>query len=205
MPAVTVVTMNGTDLVVAALAALLGVALGVLLVRGKSVRTTVERDSARAERDTLRSELDAAAAKQAATDERLREAETERVRLTAELTHANAAAEDKLALLHAEQVSLVREFERLSAQALRANNEQFLQLAGERLNSRDQQAISELTEQRQAVDQLVKPIAEQLGRVEAQLLAVERTRTEAYAELREQVRSMGKTSEQLRLETSQLV
>jgi DNA recombination protein RmuC len=41
--------------------------------------------------------------------------------------------------------------------------------------------------------------------VEAQLSAVERTRTEAYAELREQVKNMSHTSEQLRAETSQLV
>jgi DNA recombination protein RmuC len=197
--------MNGTDLLLVALAALLGVAFGALLARAKSVRITVERDAARAERDALQASVDTAAAERAVAEERLREAETDRVRLTAELTHAHAAAEDKLALLHDEQVTLVREFERLSAQALRANNEQFLQLAGERLQGRDQQAIAELSQQRQAVDQLVKPLAEQLGRVEAQLVAVEHTRTEAYAELREQVRSMSQTSEQLRVETSQLV
>jgi DNA recombination protein RmuC len=197
--------MNGTDLLLAALAALLGAAVGALVVRERSVRATVERDAARADRDAMRADRDAVAANNAETQQRLREAETERVRLTTELTHANAAAEDKLALLHEEQVKLVREFERLSAQALRANNEQFLQLADERLKGRDQQAIAELSEQRQAVDQLVKPLAEQLGRVEAQLVAVEHTRTETYAELREQVRSMSQTSEQLRLETSQLV
>jgi DNA recombination protein RmuC len=174
VPAATVVTMNGTDLLMVALAALLGVAIGVLLVRERYARA-------------------------------VRESEAERVRLGAELTHASAVAEEKLALLRDEQVKLVREFERLSAQALRANNEQFLQLADERLKGRDQQAVAELSEQRQAVNQLVRPLTEQLGRVEAQLAAVEHTRTEAYAELREQVRSMSQTSEQLRLETSQLV
>jgi DNA recombination protein RmuC len=198
-------TMNATELLVVALAAVLGVAVGVLLVRERSVRSIVERDAARADRDALQADRDKVVAEKAVIDERLRDAEADRVRLSAELAHATAAAEEKLAILHDEQVKLVHEFERLSAQALRANNEQFLQLARERLKGRDQQAIMELTEQRQAVDQLVKPLAEQLGRVEAQLAAVEHTRTEAYAELREQVRSMSRTSEQLRVETSQLV
>jgi DNA recombination protein RmuC len=174
VPAVTVVTMNGTDLLVVALAAVLGAAIGALLVRERYLRA-------------------------------MQETEAERVRLTTEVAYANSAAEEKLAAVRAEQVRLVSEFERLSAQALRANNEQFLQLADERLKGRDQQAIMELDERRRAVDQLVKPLTEQLGRVEAQLTAVEHTRTEAYAELREQVRSMSQTSEQLRAETGQLV
>jgi len=203
--AVTVVTMNGTDLFVVVLAALLGVAVGALLGRVKLARATVERDAARAEREAIRADRDAIAAERAAVEGQLREADAQLVRLGAELAHASAVAEDKLALMRAEQAKLVGEFERLSAQALRANNEQFLQLAGERLKGHDEQAVAELQQQRQAVDQLVKPLTEQLGRVEAQLAAVERTRTEAYAELREQVRGMSQTSEQLRLETSQLV
>jgi DNA recombination protein RmuC len=173
-PAVTVVTMNGTDLLVVALAALLGAAIGALLVRERYLRA-------------------------------MQETQAERVRLTTEVAYANAAAEEKLAAVRAEQVRLVGEFERLSAQALRVNNEQFLQLADERFKGRDQQAIAELDQQRRAVDQLVKPLTEQLGRVEAQLTAVEHSRTEAYAELREQVRGMSQTSEQLRVETGQLV
>jgi DNA recombination protein RmuC len=172
--AVTVVTMNGTDLLAVTLAALLGAAIGALLVRERYLRV-------------------------------MQETQAERVRLTTEVAYANASAEDKLAAVRAEQVKLVSEFERLSAQALRANNEQFLQLADERFRGRDQQAIAELDQQRRAVDLLVKPLTEQLGRVEANLAAVEHSRTEAYAELREQVRSMSQTSEQLRVETGQLV
>jgi DNA recombination protein RmuC len=197
--------MNGTDLLVVAVAAIVGAAIGALLVRERFAKAIVERDSARAERDALRDDRDAIAAERLSADQRLRHAEADRIRLTAELGHVNAAAEDKLTLLQAEQAKMVREFERLSAQALRANTEQFLHLADERLKGRDQQAVAELNEQRQAVDQLVKPLAEQLGRVETQIAAVEHSRTEAYAELREQVRGMSHTSEQLRLETSQLV
>jgi DNA recombination protein RmuC len=197
--------MSGTDLLLVALAVALGVALGAMAGRARSAGAVAERDAALAERDAVRTERDAAARDRATVETRLHESESERVRLTAELAHARSGAQDKLAMLREEQERLVHEFERLSAQALRRNNEQFLQLAGERLKGDEQRAVAELEQRRQAVDQLVRPLAEQLGKVEAQLTAVERNRTEAYAELREQVRGMSKTSEQLRVETSQLV
>ena len=55
------------------------------------------------------------------------------------------------------------------------------------------------------VDQLVRPVAETLARVEKQLSATEQQRAFAHGELREQVRSMGKTSDLLRTETQALV
>ncbi len=56
-----------------------------------------------------------------------------------------------------------------------------------------------------AFSQLVAPIRESLHKVEAQVSEVERDRVEAYATLRQQVHHMHQTSEQLRVETSQLV
>ncbi|MGH8775273.1 MAG: DNA recombination protein RmuC [Jiangellaceae bacterium] len=197
--------MNGIDLLLLALAVALGASLGAMAVRARSAAAHAERDAARAERDSMRAERADAQAERTATEARLRESESACVRLTADLSHARTAADEKLAMLREEQERLVDEFERLSAQALRSNNEQFLQLAGERLKSTEQRSAAELEQRRQAVDQLVKPLTEQLGKVEAHLAAVEHTRTEAYSELREQVKGMRQTSEQLRAETSQLV
>jgi len=56
-----------------------------------------------------------------------------------------------------------------------------------------------------AFAQLVAPIRESLAKVEAQVGEVERERVASYAGLREQVLNMHRTSEQLRVETSQLV
>jgi DNA recombination protein RmuC len=56
-----------------------------------------------------------------------------------------------------------------------------------------------------AFAQLVAPIRESLAKVEAQVGEVEKGRVEAYATLRQQVHHMHQTSEQLRIETSQLV
>lgn len=186
--------MNGMDLILLALSLSVGAALGVLAARARSVGVTAERDAARAERDRLRAERDAAQAESGALEDRLRQTESENVRLAAELDHARTGQE-----------KLADEFQRLSGEALRRNSEQFLQLAGERLKSTEQRTAAELDQRRQAVEALVKPLSEQLDKITSQVNDVERARTTAYAELRSQLESMGKSSEQLRLETRQLV
>lgn len=186
--------MDGMELVLLAIGLAVGAAIGALAVRGWAAGVTAERDGAQAARDLLRAERDTARAESSTLADHLREAEHELVRLRAELEHARSNHE-----------RLSTEFERLSAEALRRNNEQFLQLARERLTNSEQRSVAELEQRRQAVEALVKPLTEQLGKVEAQLTAVEHTRTEAYSELREQVRTMSQASEQLRQETSQLV
>lgn len=137
--------MNGSGLVIAVVALVLGAVIGALAMRARSATTVA--------------------------------------RLDTQLTHARADADEKLALLRAEQDRFADEFERLTSVALRQNRDEFLQLAGERL----------------------EPLSQHLGKVEAQATALERTRTEAFAELRNQLAHMGKSSEQLRLETQQLV
>jgi hypothetical protein len=95
--------MSGTDLLLVALAVALGVALGAIAGRARSAGAVAERDAALAERDALRTERDAAARERATVETRLHDSESERVRLTSELAHARSAAEDKLAMLRAEQ------------------------------------------------------------------------------------------------------
>jgi DNA recombination protein RmuC len=186
--------MEGMDLLLLALGIGVGAVIGALAVRARWAETLAERDAARADLAAARAERDESRAEGSVVEDHLRESERELVRLHAELEHAKTG-----------QQKLAAEFERLSAEALRRNNEQFLQLARERLTNSEQRSVAELEQRRQAVEALVKPLTEQLGKVEAQLSAVERTRAEAYAELREQVKSMSHTSEQLRVETSQLV
>lgn len=85
---------------------------------------------------------------------------------------------------------LVTSFEGLAARAL----------AGTR-----QEADHELASQRQAVQQLVTPLREQLGLVEAQLRALEVERGRAQAQLQEQVAGVRRSSELLGRETASLV
>ncbi len=96
-------------------------------------------------------------------------------------------------------------FQALSAEALARNNEAFVQLAEARLREATTAAGGDLARRQQAIEGLVAPLRETLGKVETQIREVERGREGAYASLLQQVATMRQTSEQLRTETAQLV
>jgi DNA recombination protein RmuC len=175
-----------------------GAALGLLLARAQAAALASERDAAHLARDEARSAL-------AAAEEKAASARTECARLSATLGHERTAAAEKLALLYEGQAKLAEQFKALSAEALAANNQQFLVLADERLSKSRTQAAGDLEQRRQAVETLVEPLREALTRVQAQLQSVEKDRASAYAALRTQVEQMQSTSERLRVETATLV
>ncbi|HEX2340895.1 MAG TPA: DNA recombination protein RmuC [Vicinamibacterales bacterium] len=90
----------------------------------------------------------------------------------------------------AADASLRDAFAALSADALRANNDQFLQLAKTKLGEIQSQATGELATRQQAISAMVQPIADTLKRFDAQIQDVERQRVGAHARLDEQLRSL---------------
>jgi len=96
-------------------------------------------------------------------------------------------------------------FAALSAEALRRNNESFLQLAGTKLGELHQTATVDLEARRRAVDDLVRPLRDSLARVDGALREVELARTGAYAALLEQVKAMSEAQHRLHAETGNLV
>jgi DNA recombination protein RmuC len=116
----------------------------------------------------------------------------------------NAAAE-KLALLNEAQQKLSDAFKALSADALKSNNQSFLELAKSTLENFQQGAQSDLTARQKAIDELVKPLKESLEKVDVKIAAIEKERTSAYAGLTEQVKSLVTTQVQLQTETANLV
>ncbi|MGA2725662.1 MAG: DNA recombination protein RmuC [Bryobacteraceae bacterium] len=115
------------------------------------------------------------------------------------------AAQEKLALLEEARQKLADAFRALSAEALKSNNEAFLQLARETLEKHQIQAKGELESRQKAIEQIVRPLAESLGKVDQQIQELEKTRVGAYAGLTEQVRTMGETQAKLQAETANLV
>ncbi len=115
------------------------------------------------------------------------------------------AAEEKLALLNDAQAKLSDAFKSLSAEALKSNNQSFLELAKENLEKFQEGAKTDLQTRQKAIDELVKPLKESLENVNKQIGEVEKTRTSAYATLTQQVQSLMTTQNQLQTETSNLV
>ena len=190
-------------------AVLLGIVVTALLARARHagiLATVNERAAdlaARLEERSTRVEglerkLDDAVAENA--ERRAAEA-----RLESTLASERTTGAEKLALVQAAESALRDTFQALSAKALHDNNEAFLSLARSALGEVQQRATGDLEQRRLAIDELVKPIRESLDRVGAQLHTVETDRAGSYAALREQVRSLAETQQQLHGETANLV
>ncbi len=115
------------------------------------------------------------------------------------------SSEEKLLLLKQNQQQLQQAFSALSAEALSANNRNFLDLAQTRMAQFQAEARGDLTNRQQAIDQLVKPLQEALTRVDSRIGQLEQARSGAYARLDEQLKTMMESQRNLNQETGNLV
>lgn len=125
--------------------------------------------------------------------------------LKSALTLEQKANTEKLEILNRAEEELRDTFKSLASDALRSNNNTFLELAQTQLTTFQNQAKGELESRQKAVETLVAPIKESLSNVDAQIRQMEQQRGSAYATLTEQVRALSVTQEQLRDETGNLV
>ncbi len=126
-------------------------------------------------------------------------------RLETTLQKERTAVEEKLALVGEAQTALSDAFKALSADALKSNNQSFLDLAKTTLEKFQEAAKGDLEKRHQAIEQLVKPVAESLGKFDAQVQELEKTRVGAYKALLTQVDSLGSAQAQLQKEAANLV
>jgi DNA recombination protein RmuC len=96
-------------------------------------------------------------------------------------------------------------FEAVSARVLRDAQQSFLQLAESQLGQHHITSREDLEKRQLAVEQIVKPIADSLAKVDGKLELLERARREAQGSLTTQLASVTKTQDQLRIETANLV
>jgi DNA recombination protein RmuC len=125
--------------------------------------------------------------------------------LQTRLEDERKASEEKLALVNEAKQNLSDAFKALSAEALKSNNQSFLELAKTTLEKFQQSAQTDLTARQKAIDDLVKPLKDSLEKVDINIVALEKTRVSAYATLTEQVKSLATTQGQLQMETGNLV
>jgi DNA recombination protein RmuC len=128
-----------------------------------------------------------------------------RARLEAELAAERRAASDKLSLLKDAEVALRDTFAALSSDALRKNNQSFLDLAKTSLAEFQQTARLDLDGRQKAIAELVLPLKESLTRVDGKLAEVERNRVGTHSALTEQLRALHQAQHTLQIETGRLV
>ncbi len=100
---------------------------------------------------------------------------------------------------------LAAAFSDLANKSLKSNSENFLRLAEQNLAAQHERAKRELGNREQAVENLVKPIKDALHQSQAQILALEKSRSEAYGDIKSQLAAMQSGQQSLTQETQNLV
>jgi DNA recombination protein RmuC len=173
---------------------LLGVGGALLALRGRL--RALQADAARGAEEATRA---------AALESRGSELERRLALAEAELAHERALGEERLAAMRHVQGQMGDSFKALSAEALQASLQQISELARSQLQAVSAEARGEMEKRQNAVEQLVAPLKEHLGRVDQQLSALDRERRESRGRLEAQLRSLSETGERLRTETGALV
>jgi DNA recombination protein RmuC len=114
-------------------------------------------------------------------------------------------AEEQKAVLAQARHELAEAFQALSGEALKQNNEAFLNLAKTSFQTLQAEAKGELAQRQQAIDELVKPLSESLHRYDEQIRQLEQSRQAAYGGLDQHLKSLAESQQRLQQETGNLV
>ncbi len=115
------------------------------------------------------------------------------------------AAVEKLAIIEQAQEKLSSAFQALSAEALKSNNQAFLELAKTSLERFQEGAKVDLEQRQKSIDDLVKPLKESLTNVDSKIQDLEKERISAYSGLKEQITALASGQTNLQQETQNLV
>jgi DNA recombination protein RmuC len=161
--------------------------------RAESLADELRRQAEEDRRDLNRLRQDLAEASQARAVAETRAAET--------ALHLN---EQQTLLAQARQ-ELAETFQALSGEALKQNNEAFLNLARSSFATLQVEAKGDLAQRQQAIDNLVKPLQDTLHRYDDQLRQLEQSRQAAYGGLDQHLKLLAESQQRLQLETGNLV
>ncbi len=161
--------------------------------RAESLAAELRRQSEqdRLEGERLRADLALAQQARAASDTRVEEAQ----RNVAEQKH----------LLDQARQQLLESFQALSSEALKQNNQAFLNLARVSFETLQAKAEGDLSQRQQAIDSLVKPLHDSLQRYDEQMRLLEQSRQSAYGGLDQHLKSLAESHQRLQQETGNLV
>lgn len=183
-----------------------GLGIG-LLVTGWWVTT---RTGARAQRAdalavVLQQRLDDQQVEVTQLRQALADSQERRAKAETRLEEFGRSMEEQKAMLSQARRELHESFEALSGQALKHNNEAFLNLARASFDTLHAEAKGELSQRQQAIGELVKPLEESLQRYQAQLQQAEQIRQREYGGLDQQLKFMAESHQRLQQETGNLV
>ena len=128
-----------------------------------------------------------------------------RILAEAKLKNQDELDEERDSALELARERLENAFHELADQSLSKNNDQFLQLATQKLSNQQQQASSDLEKRQLSIQTLLTPISEALKKTESQIGSIEKTRHQSFGELKQEMLAMRDTQSLLQSETRNLV
>lgn len=121
------------------------------------------------------------------------------------LKNQEAIQSEREAAFELANAKLTAAFSDVANQSLRSNSENFLRLAEQNLGTQQEKAKRELSEREKAVEALVKPIRDALDASQKQISELEKSRSEAYGGIKNQLEEMQLNQKSLTQETQNLV
>ena len=170
-----------------------------LAARATELATLKERLAGRSQE---MQKLQEALNREAAEHRRARE---QCAQLRAELEGERRAGHERSESFKTVIEELSQKFKALSRDALKDNNQTFLELARATLEKFQATAKGDLELRQKAIDQLVRPLKESLEKVDGKIGEIEKARAGAYSALCEQVKALATSQSQLQTETGNLV
>jgi len=187
---------------------LLGASRRAALLEERLLTETGLRTAAEAtarQLDGLRSELAARETELARLRAEVRTLGEGNRQLMTELEARERALAEQRTLLDTAQVKLSDVFRSLAAETLRANNQQFIDLAKSQFETLREAARGDLERRQLGFQQLVEPVRESLEKVQARIGEIEKDRVGAYSQLLQQVEALATGQADLKRETGNLV
>src|SRR5258708_2908808 len=125
-------------------------------------------------------------------------------RLQTELEKDRAVHAERLKAYDEAEGKLREAFQALSADALKTNNQAFLDLAETRLREARTAAAGDIDARKKAIEDLLAPMAKTLEQVDREIRDSERRRVETGAQLMQRIVSLDTAGQSLRDETRRL-
>jgi len=185
---------SGTEIVLIAVAFAAGFAAAWLWAGRRLSEAQAERASQQSAADELRKQIETLRADAEAARKRAEEEQRGRVAAETSLREAAKNLDEQRKAIEEVRAEMSNTFDSLASAALKSSTEELLKLAGVRFDSLKKEASGELSQREQAIQSMVKPLAESLAAIQQELVRVDT-----------QVGALAQSSQELRAETGSLV
>lgn len=175
----------------------------------ESLRSTTQEAEVRAgikqeEARLLKEQLDSAHQRLEKAESDLQLALQEQARLSAEVVAAREHLQREREYIEASKKELESSFKALAAQALEGNNRQFVELAKSHLARQAEAASGDLARRQQAIEEVVRPLKENLEQYFKEIQALEKERQKSYHTVEGELKRVIEVSSKLSEETQGL-